>query len=174
MAAGKLVFIDETGFIVDMNRIYGWSKRGQQAVITARTRGKRLSVVGAMALDGQRGMLSFNGTLNKERMVEFVREHLGPQLKEGDVVVMDGLSVHRCADVRDAIEAWGASVLILPPYSPELNPIEHLWSTMKARIRAVGASSWRQLVEMVTATWSAMPAPFFRNWIRSCGYVPST
>lgn len=170
MPTSKLIFIDETGFIVGMNRLYGWSRRGEQAIISRKTRGKRLSVVGAMSLDGSRGMMTLEGTLNTEKMLTFVEEHLGPNIQEGDIVVMDGCSVHKSTKVREAIEKHGGKVLILPPYSPDYNPIEHLWSTMKARVRAVGCESWGALKELVDTTWSGIEAEFFGNWIKNCGY----
>lgn len=175
MEVPRLIFIDESGFIVDMNRLYGWAPIGEQAVILGNTRGRRLSVVGAMSLDGPRAMMSYEGTLNTPRMVEFIDNHLGPALREGDIVVMDGLSVHKTAEVRNAIEWYGGSVLILPPYSPDLNPIEHLWSTLKARIRALGTASWRELVDLVATTWGKLDLAFYPNWLRNCGTSePST
>ena len=175
MDAARLIFIDEAGFIVGMNRLYGWAPIGEQAVIRAQTRGRRLSVVGAMALDGPRAMMSYAGTLDTVRMLEFVADHLGPTIKAGDIVVMDGLSVHKTAEVRAAIESHGASVLILPPYSPDLNPIEHLWSTLKARIRALGTAKWQELIDLVATTWHGLELEFYGNWVRNCGYsAPST
>ena len=170
----KLIFVDEAGFIDEMNRLYGWAPRGEQAVISAKIRGKRLSVVGAMAMDGPRGMMTFTGSMNTGRMLEYVENHLGPNIVEGDIVVLDGMSAHKSVQVREAIEAYGGSVLILPPYSPELNPIEHLWSTLKARVRALGTSSWDELVGLVEKVWKELDIGFYKNWVRNCGYLPST
>lgn len=157
-----------------MNREYGWSPRGEPAVITGKKRGRRLNIVGAMAMDGPRGAMTYTGSMNTERMVEFVENHLGPNLRKGDIVVMDGLRVHRTDDVQHAIASYGATAIILPPYSPELNPIEHLWSTLKARIRAVGVETWSRLKELVSTTWDGLDDHFFENWVRHCGYAPST
>ena len=174
MDVRRLIFVDEAGFIVGMNRLYGWSRRGEQAVISAHTRGKRLSVVGAMSIDGPRGMMSFTGSLNTERMLEYVDGYLGPNINEGDIVVLDGMSVHKSVRVRESIEARGGSVLILPPYSPELNPIEHLWSTLKARIRALGTTTWNELVTLVDEVWQGLEHDFYPNWVKNCGYRTST
>lgn len=171
MDTSKLVFVDEAGFVVGMNRLHGWSPVGEQAVILRETRGKRLSVVGAMALDGPRGMMSFEGTLKTPVMLEYIEDHLGPKLDTGDIVVLDGCPVHKAKAVQEAIEAWGATVVILPPYSPELNPIEHLWSTLKARVRAVGTTAWQGLVDLVRQVWQGLEAQFYPNWISNCGYT---
>lgn len=171
MDSSRLVFIDEAGFIVGMNRLYGWSRVGEQAIILRETRGKRLSLVGAMSADGSRGMMSFEGTLKTAVMLRYIENYLGPNLRSGDVVVMDGCPVHKAKAVRKAIEHWGATLLILPAYSPELNPIEHLWSTLKARVRAVGTSSWRELNELVHQVWNSFEPSFYPNWVNHCGYM---
>lgn len=173
MDAARLVFIDETAAWCHMPAFYGWSKAGEQAVMRGKKRGKRLSMVGAIAMDGLRGHMLYEGTMNTERMVEFVCEELGPQLNEGDILVMDGASVHKAAAVREAVESFGAKILILPPYSPELNPIEHTWSTVKAFVRKVGAETMLELRGLVKEAWSRV-TPYVAGWIRHCGYTSST
>ncbi len=167
--ASKLVFVDESGVMVGMNRLYGWSPRGEQAVIARRTKGKRLNLIGGMALDGERGLMEVDGSVNKERIAEFMTEHL--VLNPGDIVVMDNASVHTALLVREAIEGRGASVLYLPPYCPEFNPIEHLWSTLKAGLRAAGSRAWSELRTQVAELWRDMDAAFFPNWVENCGYA---
>jgi transposase len=170
----KLVFIDESGVHIGMNRQYGWSPAGTQAVIEAKTRGKRLNVVAAIAVDGSRAMMQYEGAMNEERFLEFISEHLASSLNTGDIVVMDGLTIHKMASVREAIESLGCSVLILPAYSPEFNPIEHTWSTFKARLRAIGASIWADLLALARDVWDNLDDSFFPRWVRHCGYAPST
>ena len=127
-----------------------------------------------MALDGPRGKMTFSGTLDGPRMVEFVQHHLGPNLHPGDIVVLDGVSIHKMKSVRAAIESFGATALILPPYSPELNPIEHLWSTLKARLRAVGTSTFDELVRLMSETWDKLDSSYFPRWVESCGYAAAS
>ncbi len=173
MPLEKLVFLDESATRCQMPQLYGWSKRGEQAVMTGKKRGKRLSIIGAMALDGSRGHMSYEGTLDTDLMVEYVGTKLGPNLREGDIVVMDGLSVHRTAKVREAVEQFGSTVLILPPYSPELNPIEHAWSTLKARLIKMRVTCFQALRPLVDTVWHDVQA-FAGGWIRHCGYTEST
>lgn len=170
----KLVFVDEAGVHIGMNRLYGWSPAGTQAVIQAKSRGKRLNVVAAIALDGSRAMMQYEGAMNAERFLMFIADYLGPSLYLGDVVILDGLNIHKMDTVREAIESFGGSVLILPAYSPELNPIEHAWSTFKARLRAIGTTTWAELVSLAREIWDNLEDSFFVNWIRHCGYTPST
>lgn len=143
----KLVFVDESGLIPCMNRLYGWAPVGKQAIILRSTRGKRLNLIGGMAVDGVRGILTVAGSMNGEKVAEFLTSHL--QLNEGDVVVMDNAPVHTAKLARAALAKRCCSVLFLPPYSPDLNPIEHLWSTLKARLWAQGTPTWNTLKELV-------------------------
>lgn len=169
----KLVFIDETAAWCSMAPYYGWSPSGEQAVITGSRHGKRLSVVGAISQDGSRGHMVYEGTLNGDRMVEYIDGFLGPNLRRGDILVMDGLRVHKTAKVREAAARFGAEILILPPYSPELNPIEHTWSTLKSRIRKFGADCLDELHDLIDTVWDDI-AGFSHAWIRHCGYGTST
>lgn len=144
---------------------------GEPATIIRKTKGKRLSFVGAMALDGPRGMMTYEGTMNTACMLEYVEHHLVPNLNKGDQVVMDGLNIHKNVRVKELIESCGAKVIILPPYSPEFNPIEHLWSTLKARMRAVGCEKWSDLANQVKEIWAGIPLEFFPKWVQNCGYA---
>ena len=90
-------------------------------------------------------MMAYEGGTTREAFLHFVRKALVPALRRGDIVVMDNLSTHYCQGVRESIEAAGATVLYLPPYSPELNPIEHTWSKLKALLRRIEARTLRAL-----------------------------
>jgi transposase len=170
MDTNRLVFLDKSGVNRGMNRLYGWSPVGEQVIIIRSTRGKRLSFVGAMAVDGPRTLMTYAGTMNTAVMLEFTETHLAPTLRSGDVVVMDGRNIHKNQTVRELIEKAGARVVILPAYSPELNPIECLWSTLKAKMRAVGCSDWSTLANQVNDIWNKLSAYFYPSWVRNCGY----
>lgn len=171
--AHRLVFLDESAVKCSMNRLYGWAKKGKTPLIRRDKRGRKLNLVGAIGVTGPRAYMAFSGSFNSQRMLTFIHYYLGPTLREGDIVVMDGLSVHKVAGVQEAIESYGATVLILPPYSPELNPIEHAWSTLKARLRAIATPCWDTLCSLIPKLWSELE-PHCMNWVRHCGYTPST
>lgn len=168
MIPSFLVFLDEAGVRVGMNRLYGWAPVGDTPVISMEIRGTTLTMVGAMAADGPRGLAVFKGALDSDRLVEYIDDTL--DLRAGEVLVMDGLSVHKTAAVKAAVERKGASVLILPPYSPELNPIELIWGILKARLRTQGAPDIEQLKDQVLATWAAIERHMFCGSVTHCGY----
>ena len=173
METARLVFVDETAARCSMNRLYGWARSGATPLIKRNAHGRGRSVVGAIAADGLRAQMTYAGTMNGDRMVEFINDHLGPSLQPGDIVVMDGLRVHRMRKVRHAIERFGTTTLILPPYSPELNPIEHAWSTLKARLRAIATQNWEKLQTLVVQIWNQL-GPYCAGWVNHCGYAKST
>jgi transposase len=169
----RLVFVAETVAYVCMNRRYVWSTVGESAIIIDNPHGKHLSIVGGMAVDDVRAQMTFEATLNGDRMLKFILEHLGPTLVPGDIVVLDELSVHRMVGVREAIESFSATVVFLPPYSPDLNPIEHIWSTLKARLRSTWIGNLEDLRALITKVWGQLDA-FCAGWVRNCGYILSS
>ena len=119
------VFIDERGSHLSFTRRYGRAAPGQRVVDEVPgERGKNVSTSGAIALDGVRTDLSVTGAIDGETMLFFVAELLVATLKRGEIVVLDNCSIHKQEEIEEAIEAVGAWVLFLPPYAPDLNPIE--------------------------------------------------
>ena len=132
----QLVFIDETGCNVKLAPEYGWAIRGERLVDRRPAcRGKNLSVVGAIRQDRVLCHDKFEGALNGARWRKFVATTLCPQLYPGNVVVLDNLRVHKDAQAIALIEAEGATVKFMPPYSPDMNPIELCWSFVKHHLR---------------------------------------
>lgn len=156
-----------------MTRLYGRARGGARAFgKVPRNHGVNLTVVGAVALDGVRSMMAYEGGTTREAFLRFVREALVPSLYCGDTVIMDNLRVHYTDGVREAIEAVGARVLYLPPYSPELNPIEMAWSKVKATLRRVGARTLRALAAALPLCRSEIRLSDLCGWFRQAGYVP--
>lgn len=151
---GRLVFLDETGVKTNLTRLRGWAKIGQR-VVEAIPGGhwETCSLVQAIALDGTRAAMVLDGPMNRESFVGFCEWLLAPSLHPGDIVVMDNLSSHKTPQAVRAIEAVGAKVVYLPPYSPDLNPIENIFSKVKQLIRAARP---RKLKEIITAVRTAL------------------
>lgn len=136
----RLLFIDETGTHIAMTRTHAWAERGKRAPDTApRNRGRVLTLIGALSIDGFETVFPVEGKANGAVFRYFVTRKLAPQLRKGDVVVMDRLGAHLSKGIRDLIEACGATVKYLPSYSPDLNPCEEAWSKLKTLLKRVKA-----------------------------------
>lgn len=154
-----------------MTPIYGRSLIGERAMGRAPKRhGVNLTVVGAIALDGVRAIMAYEGGTTLEAFMRFLDDALVPSLHRGDVVVMDNLSTHHCAGVREAIEAVGAQLLYLPPYSPELNPIEMTWSKLKGILRRVEARTLKTLAAALDVSTRQITLNDLGGWFGHCGY----
>jgi transposase len=167
----RLVFLDESGFKTSLCRFYGWAPIGTKPVIIAMKHGKNLSVIGAIAVDGVRTMKMLESSLDGAGFIEFLSNDLGPKLRRGDIVVMDGPRLHRVDGVAEALAARGATPLYLPPYSPELNPIEMCWALMKAWVRGRSPRVLRRLIEVVEEAWGTVTSEVCTAWVRHCGYA---
>ena len=133
--ASKLVFLDEAGFQDAIHRGRGWAPRGETPTVIASYRGKNTTAIGAIRMSGPCALCAQEGYMNKADFLWFLENVLGPELREGDVVVMDNLRSHTSVEARAALARFKATPLFLPPYSPEYNPIEYLWGVMKAWFR---------------------------------------
>ena len=146
MPLGKLVFIDETGINTGMTRLYGRASSHQRvADYTPDIRFERTTVLSSIRASGEMVPLIFEGALDGELFGEYVAQCLAPTLKPGDMVIMDNLSSHKVEGVIDPIIAMGATVCYLPPYSPDLNPIELMWSKIKTYLRKLKARTIKKL-----------------------------
>jgi transposase len=171
----KLVFVDETWASTRMARTHGRCPRGRRLVMAVpHGHWKTTTFVAALRADGMAAPTVIDGAVTGDLFVAYVGQQLVPTLRPGDVVVMDNLACHKRAGVRRAIEAAGCELRLLPPYSPDLNPIEKAFSKLKARLRAA-AKRTVQAVEDYLGELSAAFAPQeCRNYFRSCGYPDAT
>lgn len=172
LAAGRLVFLDESGVNLSMSRRYAWSTRGEPAFGDVPVnRGKNQTLIAAVSLAGGliAPMQTDTGTTG-DVFTAYVAQVLAPALRPGDVVLMDNLSSHKVAGVASRIEAVGASVLFLPRYSPEHNPVELLWAAVKRRLRTIGARTAEALDAAITAVLSEVTAEDVAGWFKHCGY----
>ena len=148
----QLVFLDESGVQRGMQRPLAWRRPGSVVIGRAvRNRGTVTTILGALSKDGLIATMYGEGATTTEVFTAFLKEVLVPVLRPGNVVVMDNLGAHQPDRVREIIERAGASVIFLPPYSPELNPIELAWSKLKTAIRARAPQSLRELHAAICA-----------------------
>jgi transposase len=146
-----LVFVDESGINLGMTRLRGRAKSGERLYDSCpRNRGSNISLIGALSLDGLIATMSLPGSVNTEVFVTYVREILVPQLWRGAFVIMDNLPVHKAQKIQDIIEEAGAKVIFLPPYSPDLSPIELCWSKLKQCLRTAKARTATAINQALT------------------------
>ena len=167
----RLVFVDEAGFRLGTPPRYGWSPRGKKSV-GKHVCGKweTLTMLGAIALDGFRGFMTVDAPTDRDVFLAFVQQQLVPNLRAGDIVVMDNLAAHKRPEMLAAIQAVGASVLFLPPYSPEFNPIERLWSKLKDFVRRCHTRTRDAFDTAVKNAMAAITTQDLRAWTRFAGY----
>src|SRR3954469_24900005 len=146
----RLVFIDETGASTKMARLYGRAPRGKRCVAPIpHGHWQTTTFVGALRATGMTAPMVLDGAMDGAAFETYVKEILAPTLSPGDIVVMDNLPAHKRAQIRTAIEITGARLMYLPPYSPDLNPIEMAFAKLKAALRKAAARS-------VEALWTAI------------------
>jgi transposase len=171
MDAGKLVFLDESGVNTGMTRLYGRGELGARVVdYVPDVRFERTSVLSSVRLDGELVPLVFEGALNGELFKGYVSEFLVPTLREGDIVIMDNLTSHKVEGVAGLIMAAGAGVVYLPPYSPDLNPIEMMWSKVKAHLRKAKARTRQALDDAIAAALCLVSQTDISGWFAKDGY----
>ena len=128
------------------------------------------TMIAAIRLDGRTAALAIEGATDAEVFRAYVREVLCPTLRPGDMVVMDNLSPHKNDTILALIEQAGATVAFLPAYSPDLNPIELMWSKVKQYLRGAEARTWEALVAAIAAALGTVTAQDAANWFAHCGY----
>jgi transposase len=142
----RLVFVEESGTHISMDRLRSRAPRGLRAYgKVPKNRGKNLTLIASMSLQGMGESMCIEGATDAKAFEVYVEHFLAPTLREGQVVVMDNLGAHRPKRVRDLIEAKGAELVFVPSYSPELNPIEQAFSKIKNILRKLGARTHEAL-----------------------------
>lgn len=172
MNPAQLVFIDETWATTNMTRQRGRCRRGER-LIAAVPHGhwKTSTFVGALRLSGLTAPLVLDGAMNGEAFRAYVEQFLAPTLAPGDIVIMDNLAAHKVAGIREAIEACGANLIYLPPYSPDLNPIEQWFAKLKAIIRKAAARTRDGLWNAIGNCLDRFPPRECANYFAEAGYA---
>jgi transposase len=171
----KLVFVDETWASTNMTRRYGRAPVGQRLVCPVpHGHWKTTTFVAALRRGGLTAPLVIDGAVNGDLFVAYVEQVLVPTLSPGDVVVMDNLSSHKRARVRELIEGAGCTLLYLPPYSPDKNPIEQAFAKLKALLRAAQERTVDGLWSLLGRALDLFSSEECRNYFRHCGYGDQT
>ena len=171
----QYVFLDECGVTTDLLRRYGRSPGGERlSDHTPCSHWETHTVVAALRLDGLGASAVFNGPIDNLSFLAYIEQVLVPTLRSGDVVVLDNLVVHKQPEVRIAIEAVGAQLRFLPPYSPDFNPIELAFSKLKAFLRAARPRSFDQVCDLIAAALGLFTPAECGNFVRHCGYRVAT
>lgn len=173
IAAERLVFIDESGFHTRMTPLYACAPRGQRAYgYVPRNHTHNTTLVAALSLAGVGDTMAIEGAMDGPAFIAWLEQGLGPTLVPGQVVVMDNLNVHKGHRVRAVIEAWGCTPLFLPAYSPDLTPIEGMFSKVKTAVRRAGRREQREVEAAIGAALDTVTADDATGWFTHCGYPP--
>jgi transposase len=172
LSAIDLVFLDETGSHLGYTPTHAWSPRGQRAHAAApRNPGENKTVIAALTRDGVGALMRFDGGMTSARFAGYVRHVLAPTLRAGQVVIADNLRAHYADGARAAIEAQGARLIHLPPYSPDFNPIEHAFSKVKHALRRAAPRSDDALRAATWAAFDTITSADAAGWFAHCGYT---
>jgi transposase len=154
-----------------MTRAYARAPVGERACdAVPKNWGDNITVTATLTLDGIVAPMMLHGAMNGRAFEAYVEQCLAPELRPGDVVVLDKLGAHKVARVRDLVEARGARLVFLPSYSPDFNPIEHAWSKLKALLRKAGARTLRKLARALRTALLAITPDDSHGWFSHCGF----
>lgn len=167
----RLVFIDESGVTTNMTRHYGRIQGGSRLVDSVPEGIWTVtSIVSSIRFDGSISAMTINGPIDGESFKCFISQVLCPSLRRGDIVVMDNLPTHKSEGIKKLIKGAKAELWYLPPYSPDLNPIEKMWSKVKASMRKMKARTEKELNRAISESLKRVSADDSLGWFNSCGY----
>ena len=173
--ARRLVFVDEMGAHTSFSVLYAYSPKGRRIhAQVPRNRGKNTTLLASMTIDGMGPCVAVEGSTTLVVFEAYVEQVLVPTLRPGQVVMLDNLTAHKGERVRELVEGRDCELLFLPPYSPDLDPIEEAFSKVKALLRRAEARSRESLVDAIGRALSAITARDARSFFEHCGYHAST
>ena len=166
-----LVFLDESGVNTDMTRLYGRAPSSQRVVDhTPLNTPQTTTILSSIRWNGEKAFTTYQGGTTGERFVQYLKETLLPTLRPGDIVVMDNLRSHHVKAVREILEAEGIQALYLPPYSPDLNPIEKMWSKVKSLLRAWKIRNLDLLPDAISRAIACVSSLDCQHWFAASAY----
>jgi transposase len=164
--------IDESGVNRAMTRLYGRAPRGERVVGTVpQNYGAKVTMLAALGSQGVEAVMTIDGATDAEGFRVYGEQVLRPTLRPGDMVIMDNLRAHKAVGIREAIEQAGAQVLYLPPYSPDLSPIEPCWSKLKTAMRTAKARTREALEHAIAQALATITVADAHSWFHHCGYA---
>ena len=169
-----MVFLDEMGLLLGLMRHYARSNKGSRVYdFKPFYRGKKVTVIGAITMDKVLAVITLDNSMDGNAFRVFIEKLLVPQLWKGAVVMMDNLFAHKIDEITPIIEAVGASVINLSPYSPDFNPIEHWWSQLKAFIKIFSPKTTQMVDTLIAVALNLINPTHLRNWFANCCYCTS-
>jgi transposase len=168
----RLVFVDEMGTHTSLSPLYAYAPVGERAFFKIpRNRGTNTTVLSSLCLEGMGPSVAVEGATTKEVFEAYVEHFLVPALRPGQIVVMDNLGAHRPKRIRELIEGKGCELAYLPPYSPDLNPVEEaFFEKVKHILRKIGARGKEALIEAMSRALGAVSTEDVRGYLAHCGY----
>jgi transposase len=171
--AKRLVFVDEMGANTALSPIYAWSRRGERAFGSApRNWGRNVTLLASITVQGVGPCLAIEGATRREVFEAYLEHVLAPTLSAGQIVVLDNLSSHKGGRVKEIVEQRGCELMYLPPYSPDLNPIEQAFSKVKGLMRKAEARTPEALIEAMGRALDAVTSGDAQGFFSHCGYRP--
>ena len=166
----KLVYLDESGVNTDMTRIYGRAMGGARAVDKAPINTPaNTTILSSIRLNGETAYTTYSGGTTGDKFVDYLKNTLIPTLNKGDIIIMDNMRSHHVKAVRETIENAGLKLLYLPPYSPDFNPIEEMWSKIKAVLRKLKVRVLSDLPAAIQSAFSHITCEDCQGWFRDAG-----
>ena len=166
-----MIFLDESGAKTNLTRLCGRAPKGQRVqASTPHGHWHTTTMMSSLRLDGSTACMALEGSTDTESFRAYVGQVLVPTLRPGDIVVMDNLTPHKSDQTLALIAQAGAEVLFLPAYSPDLNPIEKMWSKVKSHLRSAEARTQETLINAIGAALRTITPQDAINWFASCGY----
>jgi transposase len=155
-----------------MTRRYGRAPQGERVIgAVPQNYGANVTMLAALGSRGIEAVMTIDGATDAEVFQAYVEQVLRPTLRPGDIAIMDNLRAHKVAGIREAVEQAGAQLLYLPPYSPDLSPIEPCWSKLKTALRTAKARTREALEQAITQALATITVSDAHNWFLHCGYT---
>ena len=165
----NLVFIDESGVNTNMVRLYGRAMGGNRSVDNMPLNTpKNTTILSSIRLNGETAYTTYQGGTTKDKFIDYLKNVLAPTLDKNDIVIMDNMRTHHAKDVQKIFEELKMNVIFLPPYSPDFNPIEKMWSKIKSILRKLRSRTLTELSESIKQAFSKITVSDCYGWFSSC------